>query len=733
MTSDESPARMTTDQIEGRFLTALEKPPFPIPELLEMLVVLHSCGQTQRRDDCLLVLQECLVEHGDRDGAVRLAELRAAWSGSTPGFATELREFLGRVMKSRWDSALVDSVGWGTVPSCESLRRLRVLLACRPGVACLDRTWGFGVIRELDDFYRRLLIDFDRRANHALTLPYAAEVLKILDSSHVLCVRHADPKAFEEQLRKHPDDVVRMVLRSLGPMPVTRLEEEFTAHRLLPDGMDWKRFWTSARTALKRDPLVRIPPATRKNESVELLTKAVVLGDATWFETLGRERDLAVLLRRMAEFQQARGDSPLEESARAVLKDRLQFAWRAAETSRNLPVMARTALLAVGFAMEPELTEAWIERVTQPEFLIGAAAKLPVRDVDQLVAMTPVETDEAKALFWIDALPGMPYTLIEALLPRLLRGAAREAAQAAVRTAFLGADAPPALVLWVARHVSNPEVEPLIAATSVATQCLAALDAQESGERLRIQHQIARRFEDFSWVEKLAARMGAMERSALNERIHATEDAWEPATKRSILGHLIKLYPELAKRRATTTRAERDAEQVTRWTSWRTYQQRQEQRRKLIEEDLPANSRDIAVARSYGDLRENFEYQSAKDTQRMLLQRQADMDAEIKAVTPTDFAGLPTDLVGVGTTVVLQRDDGIRQTLHVLGEWDSDEALGIVPKGSRVAEVLLGRAPGDRVDFPTEDGSIGATIESVDGLDEPIRRWVMVQPGQSPA
>jgi transcription elongation GreA/GreB family factor len=77
--------------------------------------------------------------------------------------------------------------------------------------------------------------------------------------------------------------------------------------------------------------------------------------------------------------------------------------------------------------------------------------------------------------------------------------------------------------------------------------------------------------------------------------------------------------------------------------------------KKLVEVDLPKNSHDIAVARSYGDLRENFEYQAAKDLQRQLLQRQAEMQIELKTVKGTDFADAPCNKVGSGTTVVLRR------------------------------------------------------------------------------
>ncbi|WP_159318769.1 hypothetical protein, partial [Klebsiella pneumoniae] len=91
------------------------------------------------------------------------------------------------------------------------------------------------------------------------------------------------------------------------------------------------------------------------------------------------------------------------------------------------------------------------------------------------------------------------------------------------------------------------DVRELIDATTIATQCLAALDAQESGERLRLLHQIAKRFEDSSWLADLATRMDEVQRQALLERVRSTEEVWDAITKRSIVASLLKLYPELTR------------------------------------------------------------------------------------------------------------------------------------------------------------------------------------------
>ena len=42
-----------------------------------------------------------------------------------------------------------------------------------------DKTWGFGIVKRLDDFYKRVVLDFTAKKNHAMSLEYAAETLKL--------------------------------------------------------------------------------------------------------------------------------------------------------------------------------------------------------------------------------------------------------------------------------------------------------------------------------------------------------------------------------------------------------------------------------------------------------------------------------------------------------------------------------------------------------------------------
>jgi transcription elongation GreA/GreB family factor len=191
---------------------------------------------------------------------------------------------------------------------------------------------------------------------------------------------------------------------------------------------------------------------------------------------------------------------------------------------------------------------------------------------------------------------------------------------------------------------------------------------------------------------------------------------------------MLKLDPTLTECKKTLAP---QSQTVVNWTSWRSLAEHQLQYKKLVEVDLPKNSRDIAVARSYGDLRENFEYQAAKDYQRQLLQHQAEMQIELKQVKGADFANVPFDKAGPGTTVALRMTDGSLRTYTILGEWDRDEQLNIVSCKTRMALCLDGKTVGESVMLPGATGEEPALIEAIRPLDETILKWIKTLPGET--
>src|SRR5207302_5569641 len=116
-----------------------------------------------------------------------------------------------------------------------------------------------------------------------------------------------------------------------------------------------------------------------------------------------------------------------------------------------------------------------------------------------------------------------------------------------------------------------------------------------------------------------------------------------------------------------------------------------------------ANSKEIAIARSYGDLRENHEYKAAKEMQKLLMRQKADLETQLVRARGTDFTNPSTDIVGMGT-IVRATDLETSQSEHftILGAWDTDLDKGIISYLSPVAQALLNRKVGEEVEFEVQ-------------------------------
>jgi transcription elongation GreA/GreB family factor len=163
--------------------------------------------------------------------------------------------------------------------------------------------------------------------------------------------------------------------------------------------------------------------------------------------------------------------------------------------------------------------------------------------------------------------------------------------------------------------------------------------------------------------------------------------------KKSLLARVIKARPETGELVAGDG-GRRDPDLIV---SWESLERKRAELDDLVRNRLPQNVKDIALARSYGDLRENFEYKSAKEMQKVLLRRKSELQRDLDRARATDFKDTTTDAVNIGTTVVLVDDAGNEVVYSVLGAWDSDPEHHRVSYLSEIGAALMGHQSGDTV------------------------------------
>src|SRR6266403_4949043 len=148
--------------------------------------------------------------------------------------------------------------------------------------------------------------------------------------------------------------------------------------------------------------------------------------------------------------------------------------------------------------------------------------------------------------------------------------------------------------------------------------------------------------------------------------------------------------------------------------SWSSLEKRRAEHEEIVKTKIPENTREIALARSYGDLSENFEFKAAKQMQSVLMRRKAELEHMLHNARGTSFENVDTSRVSIGTIVTLRSvETNKEETYTILGAWDGDPDRNIISYQTAIGQALLGHEIGETVSLNTEHGTAEFTIASI--------------------
>ena len=122
----------------------------------------------------------------------------------------------------------------------------------------------------------------------------------------------------------------------------------------------------------------------------------------------------------------------------------------------------------------------------------------------------------------------------------------------------------------------------------------------------------------------------------------------------------------------------------------------------------------IKLAREFGDIAENSEYDDAKNEQAMLEHRIATLEERLKNSRVIDAGEVTTDVVGVGTRVRL-RDVDAKETIEytIVGSAEANPAEHKLSNESPVGRAIIGRKKGETVEVAVPRGSLKYKIMDI--------------------
>lgn len=145
-----------------------------------------------------------------------------------------------------------------------------------------------------------------------------------------------------------------------------------------------------------------------------------------------------------------------------------------------------------------------------------------------------------------------------------------------------------------------------------------------------------------------------------------------------------------------------------------TFDKMREELQRMKSIDRPASSRAIAEAREKGDLKENAEYDAAKEAQGMLEAKIKQLEGMIANAKIVDTSTIDTSKVTILTKVTITNLANNKVlTYQIVGEKEADLKQGKISAGSPIGKGLMGKTKGEVAEIQAPTGILKFRIEDI--------------------
>jgi transcription elongation GreA/GreB family factor len=564
--------------------------------------------------------------------------------------------------------------------------------------------------------FARFTIDFPGKPGHPMDLSFCAESLKPVPKDHILA-RKATDLAAVRHLAAHHIDLIKIVLNSFGGKATADQIQQVLADVITED---WKKWWETAKREMKKDGHFIVP--LKKTEPVVYQAQETSLQDRL-LEDFRKAKGLKARIVVVAEILKGLPDFKDQTAAAneviAVLNPDI------ASHQRTQPAVALEAIFArdelreaVGLPPVAEITVAQVwaqDGIKFGPLIESIPAAKHHRALESFKHANPDR--------WVEVFRN-GLNFVSAKLAKEIAGVLVQEGKLALVKETLAKhinqhSASTELLLWFGRERTEDFVD--ILGPEVFRAMLTAM------ERDQFQERRSNRLRDFILEDQalIAELTASADIEVIKDLTRALKlsPVFDDMDKRSLLARLVKAHPAVQ----PLVSGEQTKQEAGLFVSWESLERRRLEYQDLVQKKIPANSKEIAIARSYGDLRENHEYKAAKEMQKILMRQKDDLEAALSRARGTDYANAKTDVVGPGT-VVLATDLATNQpeSFTILGAWDSDPDRGVISYLTPIAMALLNRKVGDEVEFELHGSKRRHRIEKIEA-------WKTYAPAAPPA
>lgn len=657
------------DEFEDQWIRAIEENRCSLDELLAIARELKSIKESSRAFLLLEILAEHLVAENRLSEAIEVYKNMAYFTNDD----TEIRRRIVAMYKKiyqtspRLETFLEQSGIEKGEHLFKSLEKLTSFLTFDVGnIFYFDRL-GIGEVVGIKPERNEIILDFEKQKGYLLKIDVARELLKPLGPGHFLYKKYRCPLELKEMAKDDPVKIVKFMLRSFNEaLSAQQIKNHL---KRIFDDSEIDKFWEKIRRQLESDEEIEVIEGTKK-----------------LYQYIPEGEDKT--LRLIKKFESADLNEKYEIAERCLKKHKNIF-------EKFLPELLEEAKNSCA-------TNPWLSldilflcksynKDIQPNYGIDDILKYAC--VDKIIAHLKNDEHKKILLRMLKEREGSNYqetfkklfftaddfTVFDEI-EEYLKDLPDELTSI-YQTVFSIPKNFPSQYQWLLKKLVRGELAHFINPTTLP-RLIGSLDYVKGIRPLFFKIINLERFDELlkNATETDAQRI---------QNAIIDNSALEDYEKKDFLRIIEFHFPNLSEKETNLIYATEES-----------LKKRKEELHHLLTVEIQQNKKEISRAREYGDLSENFEYKAAKERQDQLYQKVRDIENELKMVKIIDLSNVDTSKISVGTKVTLRNEKDRNEIAYsILGRWDTDLSKNIISNESPIAQKLLGRNYGEKVEI----------------------------------
>ncbi len=563
--------------------------------------------------------------------------------------------------------------------------------------------WGIGEIMDFSIVREQLVIEFDYvPGKKDLSFEVAFNTLLPMPDDHFLARRFGNPDQLEQEAKKDPVGVIRSLLRDLGPKTAGEIKDELC--ELVIQADDWSRWWQNTRGKLKRDTHIESPKSLK---SPFKLREQEVSHEELLKKALEKHPDINTFIQMiytfLRDFPETLKNAEFKQSLIAQLKEML-----------NVNEISKAQILQIYFFLE-DLSEKSAK--TQLAELVSLLNDDDVKDITDSIEVIAFKKRFLISIrkfcsewqkYFSQLFLGIKHApLRDYILTELKKAGSIELIEKPISQILEHPEKYPDTLIWYFQKITSDHQIPFSDTHSkskffeMLLICLSELEHADDQRDLTKKIHSLLTANRFSIVRKIFkdANVNEVKEFLLLSTKCFSFDQHEI----KILQSLAEVaHPELAK----GVQKENLFDEDIIWSTEKGFNQAKLRLEEIGSIEMIQTAKEIEIARSHGDLRENSEYKFALEKRDRLQGEMKFISDQIKRAQIISSDIIDTKKTGIGTIVECISSSGKKAHYTLLGPWDADPENNILYYQSKLAKKIEGLEVGESFNFQDDTFTI---------------------------